>query len=49
MDTIIYINWGLFFCVTGFSVSLFASLVRTHEFIKLGKKAEWNKTLKERI
>lgn len=50
MDTIIYINWGLFLLVTGFSLYLFASLVHTrYEFIKLGKKAEWNKTIKERV
>lgn len=50
MDVFVYVNWALFLLVTGYALFLFATLVRTrYEFIKLGKKAEWNKTTKERI
>ncbi|WP_416147801.1 heterodisulfide reductase-related iron-sulfur binding cluster [Salipaludibacillus sp. HK11] len=45
----IMINWIMFILVTGYAVYLFASLVRTRmEYIKLGKKAEFIMTMKER-
>jgi Fe-S oxidoreductase/nitrate reductase gamma subunit len=50
MDIFLYINWALFLVVTGYAAFLFITLVRTrYEFIKLGKKAEWTNTTKERI
>ncbi|RXJ02731.1 4Fe-4S dicluster domain-containing protein [Anaerobacillus alkaliphilus] len=50
MDAFVYVNWALFLIVTGYALYLFATLVRTRiEFIKLGKKAEWNHTAKERL
>lgn len=50
MDTFLYVNWALFLVVTGYAAYLFITLVKTrYEFIKLGKKAEWNNTTKERI
>ncbi|MFN7252060.1 MAG: heterodisulfide reductase-related iron-sulfur binding cluster [Anaerobacillus sp.] len=50
MDIFLYINWALFLVVTGYAAYLFITLVRTrYQFIKLGKKAEWTNTTKERI
>ena len=50
MDGLLYVNWALFLIVTGYALYLFTNLAKTrYEFIKLGKKAEWNKTTKERI
>lgn len=43
-------NWILFIFVTGYAVYLFASLVVTRiRFIQLGQKAEFDKTMKERL
>ncbi|MCY1103627.1 (Fe-S)-binding protein [Shouchella clausii] len=43
-------NWILFIFVTGYAIYLFASLVVTRiRFIQLGKKAEFDKTMKERL
>ena len=43
-------NWILFIFVTGYAVYLFASLVVTRiRFIQLGKKVEFDKTMKERL
>ncbi|WP_096437685.1 (Fe-S)-binding protein [Alteribacter populi] len=48
MDPIL-INWLMFILVTGYAVYLFASLVKTRmEYIKLGQKAEFNRTMQER-
>ncbi|MDQ0257388.1 Fe-S oxidoreductase [Evansella vedderi] len=45
----IIINWILFLLVTGYALYLFASLVKTRiEYIKLGKKADFILTAKER-
>lgn len=43
------INWIMFILVTGYAVYLFATLVKTRmEYIKLGKKAEFIMSMKER-
>ena len=48
MDPVI-INWILFVLVTGYAVYLFATLVKTRmKYIKLGKKAEFILSVKER-
>ncbi|MDP4084263.1 MAG: heterodisulfide reductase-related iron-sulfur binding cluster [Bacillota bacterium] len=50
MKTLQVLNIILFLIVTGYAIYLFAKLVKTRiEYIKLGKKAEFNKTVKERI
>lgn len=50
MESLLYINWALFLIVTGYAGYLFITLVKTrYEFIKLGKKAEWKQTTKDRI
>ncbi len=44
------INIALFLVVTGYAVFLFITLVKTRiAYIKLGKKSEFNRTVKERI
>jgi Fe-S oxidoreductase len=44
------LNVLLFLIVTGYAIYLFAALVHTrYHYIKLGKKAEFNRTTKERI
>ncbi|MED4128272.1 (Fe-S)-binding protein [Shouchella miscanthi] len=44
------VNWVLFLLVTGYAVYLFANLIWTRmTFIKLGKKAEFEHTLNERM
>ncbi|SDI61126.1 (Fe-S)-binding protein [Alteribacillus bidgolensis] len=49
MDTFIIVNWIAFLLVTFYAVYLFAQLVKTrYEYIKLGQKAEFNQTVKER-
>src|SRR5690554_2498977 len=48
MDPVV-INWILFVLVTGYAIYLFAALVKTRmEYIKLGKKAEFILSVKER-
>src|SRR5436309_2205898 len=43
-------NILLFLIVTGYAIYLFAALVKTrYHYIKLGKKAEFNRTIRERI
>ncbi|MBU9714903.1 (Fe-S)-binding protein [Evansella tamaricis] len=43
------INWMMFIAVTGYALYLFGTLVKTRiEYIKLGQKAEFHLTLKER-
>lgn len=50
MEFLLYVNWALFLIVTGYAGYLFITLVKTrYEFIKLGKKAEWKQTTKDRI
>ncbi|WP_026691625.1 (Fe-S)-binding protein [Alteribacter aurantiacus] len=45
----IHINWLMFVLVTGYAVYLFATLARTRiAYIKLGQKAEFNRSVKER-
>lgn len=48
--TLQLLNILLFLLVTGYAIYLFATLVKTRvKYIKLGKKAEFDKTVKERI
>lgn len=50
MSTFLIVNWILFLLVLGYGLYLFGSLVhQRYTFIKLGKKAEWSQTNKERI
>ncbi|MGP4081630.1 (Fe-S)-binding protein [Pseudalkalibacillus sp. R45] len=50
MDTLLIINWLAFLFVTAYGIYLFAYVVRTrYEYIKLGKKAEFDHTMKERL
>ena len=50
MNALILINTLLFLMVSAYAVSLFVRLVKTrHQFIKLGKKAEFNHTMKDRL
>ncbi|RSL30467.1 (Fe-S)-binding protein [Salibacterium salarium] len=49
METFVMINWAAFLMVTGYAVFLFARLVYTrYTYIRLGKKAEFDQTAKER-
>jgi Fe-S oxidoreductase len=50
MNILQILNILLFLIVTGYAIYLFASLVKTrYHYIKLGKKAEFNRTTKDRI
>jgi Fe-S oxidoreductase len=50
MNILQLLNILLFLVVTGYAIYVFAELVKTRiKYIKLGKKAEFNKTVKERI
>jgi Fe-S oxidoreductase len=50
MNILQLLNIILFLVVTGYAIYVFAELVKTRiRYIKLGKKAEFNKTVKERI
>lgn len=50
MNTLLIINWIAFFAIVIYGLYLFYHVVRTrYEFIKLGKKAEWSQTVKERL
>lgn len=50
MEALTWINLLAFLLVTGYAVYLFATLVKTrYEYIKLGKKVEFDHTMKERI
>ncbi|WP_066251343.1 (Fe-S)-binding protein [Neobacillus drentensis] len=50
MNQLQILNILLFLIVTGYAIYLFAALVKTrYHYIKLGKKAEFNRTTKERI
>ncbi|MFZ4453019.1 (Fe-S)-binding protein [Salibacterium aidingense] len=49
METFIMWNWIAFLLVTGYAVYLFIKLVQTrYAYIKLGRKAEFDQTAKER-
>lgn len=50
MNVLQVMNMILFLLVTGYAIYLFATLLKTRiEYIKLGKKAEFNKTVRERF
>ncbi|WP_349408858.1 (Fe-S)-binding protein [Pseudalkalibacillus sp. SCS-8] len=50
MNTLLIINWLAFIFVTAYGIYLFAYVVKTrYEYIKLGKKAEFDNTMKERF
>ncbi|GAE27162.1 Fe-S oxidoreductase [Halalkalibacter wakoensis JCM 9140] len=50
MDVLEWINRILFLVITAYAVSLFIRLVKTrYEYIKLGKKAEFNHAMNERL
>ncbi|KMK77750.1 (Fe-S)-binding protein [Alkalihalobacillus pseudalcaliphilus] len=50
MSTFLIINTVFFVLITGYAVYLFASLVKTrYDFIQLGKKAEFDHSMKERL
>lgn len=50
MELLPAINLLAFLFVTAYAIYLFISLVKTrYEYIKLGKKTEFNHTLKERL
>ncbi|ARK29896.1 (Fe-S)-binding protein [Halalkalibacter krulwichiae] len=50
METLQIINLIFFLLVTGYAIYLFATLVKTrYEYIKLGKKAEFDHTVQERF
>ncbi|MFC5711552.1 heterodisulfide reductase-related iron-sulfur binding cluster [Thalassorhabdus alkalitolerans] len=49
METFLIVNWIAFLLVVGYGLFLFARLVLTrYEYIKMGKKAEFEHTAKER-
>ncbi len=50
MHTLLWLNWIAFLLVTAYGISLFVYVVRTRiKFIKLGKKAEFDRDVKERL
>ncbi|MCM3718437.1 4Fe-4S dicluster domain-containing protein [Fictibacillus phosphorivorans] len=50
MDGLMIANWIAFLFVTAYAIFLFAYVVKTrYEFIKLGKKVEFDHTVQERI
>lgn len=50
MDYFLIINWIAFLLVTGYGIYLFIHVLKTRlEFTKLGKKAEFDHTVKERL
>ncbi|MGD6966531.1 4Fe-4S dicluster domain-containing protein [Rossellomorea vietnamensis] len=50
MDVLLWINWIAFILVTAYAVGLFVYVVKTRiEFIKLGKKTEFDNNVKERM
>ncbi|WP_413378857.1 (Fe-S)-binding protein [Alkalihalobacillus sp. 1P02AB] len=50
MSTFLIINTIAFLLITGYAFYLFGSLVKTrYDFIKLGKKAEFDHSMKERL
>ena len=50
MEPLLIANWVLFLAVTGYAVYLFIYLLKTrYDFIKLGKKVEFEENVKERV
>lgn len=50
MDALLIANWIAFIIVTAYAFSLFGYVVKTrYEYIKLGKKAEFDHSMKERL
>ncbi len=50
MDVLLIVNWIAFILVTAYALSLFAYVVKTRiEYIKLGKKVEFDNNVKERM
>ena len=50
MSPFVIANWILFLIVLAYGIYLIAHVIKTRiTFIMLGKKAVWDKTLKERI
>src|SRR5690625_3986874 len=50
MEPLTWINLLGFLLVTGYAIYLFITVVKTrYEYIKLGKKAEFDHTIKERF
>lgn len=50
MSPFMIVNWILFLIVVAYGIYLFAHVLKTRiTFIKLGKKAVWEQTLKERL
>ncbi|TKD70595.1 (Fe-S)-binding protein [Pseudalkalibacillus hwajinpoensis] len=50
MDALLIANWIAFILVTAYAFSLFGYVVKTrYEYIKLGKKAEFDHSMKERL
>ncbi|MBM7645397.1 Fe-S oxidoreductase [Scopulibacillus daqui] len=49
MNSLLIVNWVASLIVIAYGVYLFAHVLKTrYEFIKLGKKAEWEQTMKDR-
>ncbi|MFC7391891.1 (Fe-S)-binding protein [Scopulibacillus cellulosilyticus] len=49
MNSLLIINWLAFLIVIAYGIYLFVHVMKTrYEFIKLGKKAEWEQTMKDR-
>ncbi|MGA9287548.1 MAG: hypothetical protein WBV93_04275, partial [Anaerobacillus sp.] len=50
MDVLLIANWIAFILVTAYAFFLFGYVVKTrYEYIKLGKKAEFDHSMKERL
>lgn len=50
MSPLLIVNWVLFIAVVFYALGLFVYLLRTrYEFVKLGKKEEFNESVKERL
>lgn len=50
LSPLLIANWVLFIAVTGYAIYLFAYLLKTrYQFIKLGKKVEFEDNVKERL
>lgn len=50
MSPLLIANWVLFLVVTAYAIGLFTYLLKTrYEFIKLGKKVEFEDNFKERM
>lgn len=50
VDSLLIINWIAFVAITAYGLSLFAYVIKTRlEYIKLGKKEEFDENVKERM